>query len=83
MDLKKIKRMLKAKTDYDAMDWCSDFNSNDANFIRCCIGNYMPELLLMEDNEIHEWCIDNEIHNFNDLASMMCVNLEIDKEGEI
>ena len=35
------------------------------------------------NEEIHEWCIDNGVHNFNDLASLMCENLEIDKEGEI
>ena len=83
MDLKKIKRMLKAKTDYDVMDWCIDFNSNDANFIVSCIGDYIPELQLMSNEEIYKWCVDNGVHNFNDLASMMCENLEIDKEGEI
>ena len=82
MDLKKIKRMLKAKTDYDVMDWCVDFNSNDANFIVSCIGDYIPELQLMSNEEIYKWCVDNGVHNFNDLASMMCENLEIDKEGD-
>ena len=78
--LKQIKKIKERIVVEDAMDWCNDFNSNDANFIRCCIGDYMPKLLLMEDNEIHEWCIENGVHNFNDLASMMCVNLEIDNE---
>ena len=79
--LKQIKKIKERIVVEDAMDWCSsDFNSNDANFIVCCIGDYIPELLLMEDNEIQSWCIDNGVHNFNDLASMMCMNLEIDNE---
>ena len=81
--LKQIKKIKERIVVEDAMDWCNDFNSNDANFIRCCISDYLPELLLMEDDEIQSWCIDSGIHNFNDLASMMCENLEIDKEGEI
>ena len=78
--LKQIKKIKERIVVEDAMDWCNDFNSNDANFIRCCISDYLPELLLMEDNEIQSWCIDNGVHNFNDLASMMCMNLEIDNE---
>ena len=80
---KKLSKLKEKIIVEDAMDWCIEFNSNDANFIRCCIGDYMPELLLMEDEEIHKWCIETGVHNFNDLASMMCENLEIDKEGEI
>ena len=82
--LKKQLQKMKEQIQIDVMDWCSsDFNSNDANFIRCCISDYLPELLLMEDEDIHKWCVENGVHNFNDLASMMCENLEIDKEGEI
>ena len=80
--LKQIKKIKERIVVEDAMDWCVEFNSNDANFIRCCISDYIPKLLLMEDNEIHKWCIDNGVHNFNDLAEMMCENLEIDKEGD-
>ena len=78
--LKQIKKIKERIVVEDAMDWCDDFNSNDANFIRCCIGDYIPELLPMNDEDIHKWCIDNEVHNFNDLAELMCVNLEIDNE---
>ena len=78
--LKQIKKIKERIVVEDAMDWCTDFNSNDANFIRCCISDYLPELLHMSDDEIHKWCVETGVHNFNDLASMMCENLEIDNE---
>lgn len=80
--LKQMKKIKERIVVEDAMDWCIDFNSNDANFIVCCIGDYIPELQLMSNEEIHKWCVENGVHNFNDLASMMCENLEIDKEGD-
>ena len=78
--LKKQLQKMREQVQIDVMDWCIDFNSNDANFIVCCMADYLPELQLMSNEEIYKWCVDNGVHNFNDLASMMCDNLEIDNE---
>ena len=78
--LKQIKKIKERIVVEDAMDWCVEFNSNDANFIRCCISDYLPELLSMSDDEIQSWCIETGVHNLNDLAELMCVNLEIGGE---
>ena len=74
-----VKKMLEDKLDVDVMDWTSDlFNFNDANFIR----SFLPQLEIYTDEEIHEWCIENNIRDFMDWSNIVVSNLGLDTDSQ-
>lgn len=73
-----LKNKLK-KPDYE--DFCNKMHENDVNFIKCCLADYVPELLLMEDNEVQTWCIEHNIHDQNDLFNIVASGVGITEDN--